>query len=790
LSSSPLFSDEQSIYSSTEGLSVSIQEVTESKESVGEAQQQGLNAQIQVQLIELAHDAIIVRDSGSRIVSWNKGAERLYGWTAQEAIGQISHELLQARFPVPREEIDDFLATGERWEGELVHINKNGSEVIVDSRQIVTHNHQSLPIAILEVNRNITRRKQRERENQEQYRTIVRTANEGIWLIDTQAHTLFMNDRMANLLGYKVEEIMGRTVPEFTFPEDGPKAQERIGSNLQGNLEQFDFRFRRKDGSTLHVFANTSPVRDGLGEIIGALGMFTDMTERKKAEEDQLRLAAIVEDSDDAIVSKTLDGIINSWNRAAEKMFGYTVQEAVGKHITIIIPEELREEENAILRRLRNGEHIDHFETERMRKDGARIEVSLSISPMRNKEGRIIGASKIARDITERKQLQRRFEQLYREVRQSRDQLDIILQGVADGIIVYDAHSHIIYANEEAARMTGAISVQAMMEGPLGTLASKYEIIDEQRQPFPRTQFTHLRVLAGEQEPQDIIGYRNIATGQSERWSLVKSRPIVGERGEVMMVVTIIHDITERIQAEQRKDEFISMTSHELKTPVTSLKGFTHVLQRRLTKQGDEQGLHYLSRMNAQLDKLVKLISDLLDISRMQTGHLTFQNEAFDLDKLIYETVENVQVATTTHQFLVEGHTNASIVGDRDRLGQVFINLLTNAEKYSPKAKKVIARLSQEQEMAVVRVQDFGIGVDPRYHQKIFERFYQVTDPEERTYPGLGIGLYISKQIIEYHHGQISVQSRKGEGSTFSVALPIYKKESEQGVFHSQQEED
>src|SRR5205823_215649 len=193
---------------------------------------------------------------------------------------------------------------------------------------------------------------------------------------------------------------------------------------------------------------------------------------------------------------------------------------------------------------------------------------------------------------------------LYREVQQSRDQLDIILQGVADGIIVYNTHRQIIYANEAAARMTGSTSVSDMLQTPPFGIAAKYEIIDDQRQPFPRSQFTHLRVLAGEREAEATIGYVNIGTGQPERWSLVKSRPVFNERGEVTMVITIIHDITERVLAEQRKDEFISMTSHELKTPVTSLKGFTNVLQRRLAKQGDEQGLHYLNRIDAQLNKL------------------------------------------------------------------------------------------------------------------------------------------------------------------------------------------
>jgi PAS domain S-box-containing protein len=895
-----------------------------------------------------------VRDSSSIIIFWNRGAEELYGWTSQEAIGQVTHSLLQTRFPVSRETVDVLLATGEQWEGELVHTCKDGRQVVVESRQRsyrvgtdlapTLRNSHNQPTAILEINRDITERKQREREHQEQYRTIVQTANEGIWLVNTQAKTLYINERMADMLGYTVEEMVGRAVPEFVFPEDMPKAQERIGKNLQGTFEQFDFRFRRKDGRPLDVLASTSPVRDGKGRISGALGMFTNLTERRQAEVDQLRLAAIVESSDDAIISKTLNGIITSWNLAAERMFGYTSQEAVGKHITLIIPEELREEEDTILSKLRKGERVDHFETVRMCKDGTRINISLSISPIKNSAGQIIGASKIARDITESKRLQQNLQflyeaskvlsssldykttlqtianlavprmadwctidmlaengsieqlviahvdpqkvqwarelrkkypikmdvthgipqvlrtgvselvafvsddmlvaaavddehlallrnvgftsgmtipliidgkaigtvtfalaesarrytqadltmaeelasraslaiqnaQLYQEVQQSRDQLDIILRGVADGIVVYDTHSHIIYANEAAAKLTSSASVQAMMETPATGIAASYEIIDEQRQPFPRSQFTHLRVLAGEREAEVVMGYKHRGTGQPERWSLVKSRPILNELGEVTMVVTIIHDITERVVAEQRKDEFISMTSHELKTPVTSLKGFTQVLQRRLAKQADQQALHYLSRMDAQLNKLTKLITDLLDISRMQTGKLAFQIEMFNLDSLIDEIVENVQAATTTHSFIIEGKTDAHIMGDKDRLGQVFINLLSNAVKYSPQADKVIVRLFREQHQAIVSVQDFGIGIDEAYHQKIFERFYQVTDAEERTYPGLGIGLYISKEILDRHSGRITLESRKGEGATFSIVLPLLQEE-------------
>ncbi len=672
-----------------------------------------------------------------------------------------------------------------------------------------------------------------------------------------------------------------------------------------------------------------------------------DRAAQKRAEEAQKLLAAIVASSDDAIISKTLDGIITSWNNAATRLFGYSPQEAIGWHITLIIPPELWPQEDEIFARLRKGIRIDHFETLRIGKDGRSIDISLSISPIRDDDGAIMGAATIMRDITRQKAMARQlreaeeqehfltevskvlaltldyqgtlanigrlivprladwfavdlldaeghFQQvvlehqrpelvkwaralrerfpidydaptglpqvarsgrselypnitdemlmaaarseeelaiarqvgysslmlvplvargktigvvtfvatesgkkyterdlalaeelgrragvaldnarLYNEVQQARNQLEIILQGVADGIIVYDKDSRIIYANEAAARMTGYTSVEDLQQSRPLEPTRRFEITDEQGRPFPLDRLTHKRVLAGEREAQAIIGYTQKAGGLPERWSLVTSSPVYNEQGEILFVITITHDITERVLAERRKDEFISMASHELKTPVTSLKGFTYVLQRRLRKQGDEQALHYLGRMDAQLDKLTKLVGDLLDLSRMQVGKLDLQHTPVDLDALIAETVENVQAATLTHRITIEGATRAQVFGDEDRLAQVFINLLTNAIKYSPQANRVEVHLAREQACAIVRVQDFGIGIDDVHQQKIFERFYQVTDPEEKTYPGLGIGLHISKTIVERHQGCIEVRSRKGQGATFSVFLPI-----------------
>jgi len=403
----------------------------------------------------------------------------------------------------------------------------------------------------------------------------------------------------------------------------------------------------------------------------------------------------------------------------------------MGKPITLLFPPDRQDEFKTIMEQIKKGERIDHYETLRMRKDGTIIAVSVTVSPINDATGDIIGASAITGDISEQKRLQT-------ELWKSKQQLEVILENIADGISVQDVNGKIVFMNEAGAKLCGYASSAELLQAPDFQTQSAYtlqrfEILDEQGNPFPLKELPGTRAFRGEKTPQAIVQYFD-KVSQSRRWSLVKAQPLVDENGWVQLAVTIFSDITESYEEQQRKDEFISMASHELKTPVTSLKGFTNVLQRRLIQQGDEQTLHYLARMDFQLNKLTKIINDLLDVSKMQAGKLSFQKEPFVLDSLIQEAVEDVQAATLSHQFLIEGRTNGQISGDKGRLEQVFINLLTNAVKYSPQEDKVLVMLSRNQGEVIVSVKDFGIGIDESYHQKIFERFYQVTDPEEKRF--------------------------------------------------------
>jgi two-component system phosphate regulon sensor histidine kinase PhoR len=366
-----------------------------------------------------------------------------------------------------------------------------------------------------------------------------------------------------------------------------------------------------------------------------------------------------------------------------------------------------------------------------------------------------------------------RQEQIEEELRAAKEQLEIILTNIADGIVVQDATGKIIYANHAAALMTGYDSVEAWLAAPPLAYMERFDIFDEQGNPFPLNNLPGRRAIKGEAHPQETVRYVDKQTGKVA-WNILKSTAIFDHEHKPYLVITVMQDITQLKELEQRKDLFISMASHELKTPVTSIIGFTQVLQKRFQQRDDEQSLHFLSIMDGQLKKLTNLINDLLDISKMQTGQLTYEEERFDLDELVRETVRNLQAATQSHQLLIEGVGQAQVLGDRDRIAQVLINLVANAIKYSPQANKVIVSISKVAGQAVVRVQDLGIGMAEAQQMRIFERFYQVGDPMQRTFPGLGIGLYISSEIIRRHRGKIWVESKKGEGSTFSFTIPLH----------------
>jgi len=382
-------------------------------------------------LLTLSHEPMFAWRLGGPIEFWNAGAQRLYGFAPDEAVGRVSHSLLQTKFPIELTELRSRLRNERYWSGELRHTCKDGREVIVDSRMQLLRDG-----TVLEVNRDVTEVKALGARQATLMRDLLAAGakfetvfnQSGIFagIMDLQGRLREVNDLAVDRCGYTREQVLDRPFSETPWWRGSGEMKARIrfatDQAASGRVFREELRYWVADGSERIVDFAMHPIRDQSGAVVFLHPTGIDITERKRAEaalrdsEQRLRwLASIVESSDDAIVSKNLDGVITSWNRGAERVFGYAAEEAIGQPITIVIPQDRQDEERTILTRIRRGERNDHFETIRQRKHGSLIVVSLTVSPVKNAEGKIVGASKIARDITEQKRNQEQIAILARE---------------------------------------------------------------------------------------------------------------------------------------------------------------------------------------------------------------------------------------------------------------------------------------------------------------------------------------------------------------------------------------
>lgn len=323
--------------------------------------------------------------------------------------------------------------------------------------------------------------------------------------------------------------------------------------------------------------------------------------------------------------------------------------------------------------------------------------------------------------------------------------------------------------NDAMAKMYGYKSPEQLVGARLGELLVQ---TDKTNIDY-LTRFIESNYNLSSSESTEIDRYGNIKYFQNSLTGIVKD-------GKLLRAWGIQQDITERKKTEQQiiklskqKDEFIAIASHELKTPVTTIKAFTQILEKRFETLNDSESLLFLNKMGIQINKLTSLIADLLDISKIEAGKLQFSMTTFDLNKLVREVSDEMQRTTLKHKIIVEVDSPIIITADKDRIEQVIINLISNAIKYSPNSNRVLVKTKISDKKIKVFVQDFGIGISKEEQEKIFERFYRTENPNQQSYAGLGLGLYISAEIIRRHNGEIKVKSQKGKGSIFKFSLPI-----------------
>lgn len=490
------------------------------------------------------------------------------------------------------------------------------------------------------------------------------------------------------------------------------------------------------------------------------------------------RLAAIVESSDDAIISKTLDGIIVTWNRGAEKIFGYRAEEAIGKPITLLIPHDHENEEPAILDRLRRGERVDHYQTVRRRKDGRLIDISLTISPVRDASGVIVGASKIARDITHQKAIERALAASDARFRLLANCAPVLIW-LADGTKGYT------WLNESWLRFTGRGLEQELGFGwtenihpdDLEKVLTTYAKAFDAREPFR-------------------VEYRIGRHDRQWRWLVQTAVPLFESVDGFSGYVGSCIDITDFRRAETEKedllraeraargeaerlghlkDEFLATLSHELRTPLNAILGWSTLLKRVPVGGADhDRGLDTIER-NARMQS--QIIGDLLDMSRIISGKVQLDVQAIDLQEVISAAVDAVRPSAEAKKLRLSVMLDAKVGrtrGDPSRLQQVFWNLLTNAVKFTSPGGRVDVMLERVNSHVEISVADTGIGIKPEFLPFVFDRFRQADASTTRRHGGLGLGLSIVKHLAELHGGSVRVKSAgESQGATFVVTLPI-----------------
>ena len=646
------------------------------------------------------------------------------------------------------------------------------------------------------------------------YRGIIDNALDCIVTVDVNGTVVEFNPAAEEVFGFSRNEAVGKELAKLIIP---PRLREQHRHGLARYLKtgvgpvigkRLEMPAVRKDGSEILVELAITALETDRSPVFTAY--LRDITDRKLSEDASRRLAAIVESSDDAIVSKDLNGIITSWNAGAERLFGYSAEETIKKPITLIIPPDRYHEEQQILDRIHSGERVDHFDTVRRRKDGTLVNVSITVSPIKQADGRVVGASKIARDISERVRNDRRRLAQYTVASLLAGSWTLdeassaILQTIASigewvlsGIWVQDEEVGKLrcrafwHAGTPKLQKFGEFSKTIDFgrgEGLPGRVWGSNEpawIYDVTRDKnFPRASAAREAGLRGGFAFPLFAG--RAVNGVIELFSNDVAEPdhdllqLVTALGSQLGLFIERRRIDRELQeakenaeaASAAKDRFLAMLSHELRTPLNPVLLWADgILSQPGLDPDIKEGLRMICR-NVELE--ARLIDDLLDLTRIARGKLQLQLQIADAHELLNHAIDIVRADIRDRQIGLSislEATSRRIKVDPPRVQQVFWNILRNASKFTPEGGAISVRsLNGTPNSITIEVADTGVGIEPVLLEKVFNAFEQLKERRE----GLGLGLAISKAIVEMHGGRIDAQSEgSGKGATFIVTLPV-----------------
>lgn len=618
------------------------------------------------------------------------------------------------------------------------------------------------------------------RENADRLRLALQAAHIGAWDWHVQTGVMNWDEFIYRQLGLapaggreSFDRFLGLIHPQDRDPFRHA-LEEAVRSGRELNVE---FRVVWPDGAIHNLSTRGKAVHNQAGQPTRVTGVTLDITQRKRAEEAQALMVAIVQSSDDAILAKDLAGRIISWNAGAQRMYGYTAAEIIGENVEILATPERKGEEERILDRIRQGSLVEHYETVRLRKDGRPVEVSLSISPIRDTSGQIVSVSSIARDVTERKRAEQVLTQQAERLREQAQLLDLanVLARELDGrIILWSAGMEQLY---------GWSKTEALGRSSHELLGTEF--------PVPFESINAALLENGDWTGELVHRRRN---GQklivASHWVMQKD-----DDGGPSAVLEVNNDITARRAAEEEirrlnaeleqrvRDRTAELTeanreleaftysvSHDLRAPLRHIDAFARIIEEETRGQVSEELQRYVARIRKGTQTMGRLVDDLLNLSRVGRAEVGWSQ--VDLNLLVDEVISELKSETAQRRVEWRVSPLPRAECDAGLMKQVFANLLSNAVKYSRTRDPAIIEIGQQlvDGQTVVFVRDNGVGFNMKYVNKLFGVFERLHRAED--FEGTGIGLAIVRRIIQKHNGRVWAEAEPEKGATFYVALP------------------
>ncbi len=590
--------------------------------------------------------------------------------------------------------------------------------------------------------------------------TLLDAIPDFVWIMRPDGSAAYANQRWCRYTGMTVEQIQGNGWLQFIHPDDLSRVQ-AVWEQAVRTGTTYEVEHRIQQGETREYrwfLARSLPYRDAQGTILCWVGTCTDIEAQKQAEH------KFKESQDNwRILAETMPQLV--WTMGADGRTDYNNQRFCA--YTQARPEELQGygwsqflHPDDLERTFAAREHAFRtgaaYEVEYRLREGQTGKYRWFLAralPVHDEAGQVVKWFGTCTDIDEQKRIEE-------ALRQSQERANALMNSNIIGINVIE-NGRVVDANEAFLHMTGFTRADIQS----GRLTVKSLTAPEY---WAQTCQAH----------QELASRQMLTPYEKEYLCQDGSRlpVLVGGvllKREPLQAIAFILDNSARKELEQRKDSFIGIASHELRNPLTTLKLQATLLRRHLDRQNLPEAGQALDKMENQINTITRLVEELLDVSKIQAGRLEYLQEPVDLDALLREIAETMEQTNPQHHIRIHGSLPTLLSGDRDRLGQVFINLLSNAIKYSPNADTVELDLSSSSQVATIRVRDYGPGIPREQREKIFERFYRVNTPQQRSTRGLGMGLYIVAEIVKHHGGTISVESTPGQGSTFQVTLPL-----------------